>query len=179
MADLPHRAHRPGADVGLPQPRVAAADDRDRPGALLQRSRHRIWKKAKTSGNVLELVDVTADWCITCQVNKTAVMTRGEVAARLADGSVSPLRADWTRPDPAIARYLASFGRYGIHRVEDFYASWTLDSEGARKLAEGRPLRKVRDSNDKLLAARGGGLSGGLGEPVLHSRAPRGCSSVG
>jgi suppressor for copper-sensitivity B len=24
------------------------------------------------------------------------------------------MRADWTRPDPRIARYLASFGRYGI-----------------------------------------------------------------
>ena len=24
------------------------------------------------------------------------------------------MRADWTLPDPAIARYLASFGRYGI-----------------------------------------------------------------
>jgi len=24
------------------------------------------------------------------------------------------MQADWTRPDPAITRYLASFGRYGI-----------------------------------------------------------------
>ena len=24
------------------------------------------------------------------------------------------MRADWTRPDPRIADYLASFGRYGI-----------------------------------------------------------------
>ncbi len=59
-------------------------------------------------------VDVTADWCITCQVNKAAVVSRGDVAARLADGSVIPMRADWTRPSPVIARYLASFGRYGI-----------------------------------------------------------------
>lgn len=59
-------------------------------------------------------VDVTADWCITCQVNKAAVVSRGEVAARLADGSIVPMRADWTRPNDAIARYLASFGRYGI-----------------------------------------------------------------
>jgi suppressor for copper-sensitivity B len=27
---------------------------------------------------------------------------------------VVALRADWTRPDPAIADYLASHGRYGI-----------------------------------------------------------------
>jgi suppressor for copper-sensitivity B len=59
-------------------------------------------------------VDVTADWCITCQVNKAAVVSRGEVAARLADGRVVPMRADWTRPNDEIARYLANFGRYGI-----------------------------------------------------------------
>ena len=59
-------------------------------------------------------VDVTADWCITCKVNKAAVLDRDPVAARLADGAVLALRADWTNPDDGIARYLASFGRYGI-----------------------------------------------------------------
>lgn len=62
-------------------------------------------------------VDVTADWCITCKVNKAAVIDRGRVAATLGDGtggSVVPMRADWTRPDPAIAAYLRSFGRFGI-----------------------------------------------------------------
>jgi suppressor for copper-sensitivity B len=59
-------------------------------------------------------VDVTADWCITCQVNKAVVLSRGDVAARLADGSIVPMRADWTRPNDEIAAYLANFGRYGI-----------------------------------------------------------------
>ena len=60
------------------------------------------------------LVDVTADWCINCQVNKALVLDRGWVADQIASGKVIGLKADWTRPDPAIARYLASFGRYGI-----------------------------------------------------------------
>jgi len=59
-------------------------------------------------------VDVTADWCITCQANKTLVLNRGEVAKRLGGDDVVAMRADWTRPDPAIAAYLAKFGRYGI-----------------------------------------------------------------
>jgi suppressor for copper-sensitivity B len=79
------------------------------------------WDRAEierlvAAGNVV-FVDVTADWCITCQVNKSLVLTRGEVAARLAgqgNGRVVAMRADWTRPDPRIAEYLASFGRYGI-----------------------------------------------------------------
>jgi suppressor for copper-sensitivity B len=60
------------------------------------------------------MVDVTADWCLTCKVNKALVLERGAVAAALAQGGVAGLRADWTRPDPAISDYLASFGRYGI-----------------------------------------------------------------
>lgn len=60
-------------------------------------------------------VDVTADWCITCQANKKLVVTRGAVAQRLGDGAgVVAMRADWTRPDDRISRFLARYGRYGI-----------------------------------------------------------------
>ena len=59
-------------------------------------------------------VDVTADWCITCLANKGLVLDRGEARQRLAEAGVVIMQADWTLPDDAIARYLASFGRYGI-----------------------------------------------------------------
>jgi len=59
-------------------------------------------------------VDVTAEWCITCQVNKRMVLETGPVAERLASEGIIAMRADWTRPSDAIAAYLASFGRYGI-----------------------------------------------------------------
>jgi suppressor for copper-sensitivity B len=80
-----------------------------------------IWRKFEESelhrligeGHVI-LVDVTADWCINCQVNKTLVLDRGWAADALASSRIIALKADWTNPDPLIARYLASFGRYGI-----------------------------------------------------------------
>ncbi len=59
-------------------------------------------------------VDVTADWCVTCQWNKQTVLLRGDVARWLARPEVVAMKADWTRPDPAIADYLAQHGRYGI-----------------------------------------------------------------
>ncbi|WP_227010142.1 protein-disulfide reductase DsbD family protein [Pelagibius marinus] len=59
-------------------------------------------------------VDVTADWCITCQVNKKLVLNSDSVAALLSDPSVVRMRGDWTLPSDAISSYLASFGRYGI-----------------------------------------------------------------
>ena len=60
------------------------------------------------------VVDVTADWCITCQVNKAAVLDRGPVLARLQGPDTVAMKADWTRPNAEISRYLAGFGRYGI-----------------------------------------------------------------
>jgi suppressor for copper-sensitivity B len=59
-------------------------------------------------------VDVTAAWCLTCKVNEAAVLDRDPVAARLFGPDVVAMRGDWTRPDPALTRYLESFGRYGI-----------------------------------------------------------------
>ena len=62
----------------------------------------------------LVFVDVTADWCVTCKVNKRLVLDSDEVRDRLRAPNVICMRADWTRPSAEIAAYLASFGRYGI-----------------------------------------------------------------
>ncbi len=59
-------------------------------------------------------VDVTADWCLTCQVNKSFVLAQEDMMTRLEADGVVAMQADWTLPDDAIAAYLASFGRYGI-----------------------------------------------------------------
>lgn len=59
-------------------------------------------------------VDVTADWCITCQFNKKAVLETGAAADWLQQDNVVAMRADWTRPSDEISRYLNKFGRYGI-----------------------------------------------------------------
>ena len=60
------------------------------------------------------LVDVTADWCITCKANKTLVLDTKAARALFDAYDVILLRADWTRPDEAIADYLAANGRFGI-----------------------------------------------------------------
>ncbi len=60
------------------------------------------------------LIDVTADWCITCKVNKAVALENAQVITRLKDGKTIALRADWTKPNPEISAYLQSFGRYGI-----------------------------------------------------------------
>ena len=69
---------------------------------------------ALVAGGRTVFVDVTADWCITCQANKALVLGRGAVRARLDAPGVVAMQADWTRPDDAIARYLSNHGRFGI-----------------------------------------------------------------
>lgn len=48
-------------------------------------------------------VDVTADWCITCQVNKKIVLDAEPVASWLNSDGVVAMRADWTRPNQEIS----------------------------------------------------------------------------
>lgn len=59
-------------------------------------------------------VDVTADWCITCQVNKAFVLANSPIIDQLESDSVTAMQADWTLPDANISDYLASFSRFGI-----------------------------------------------------------------
>jgi suppressor for copper-sensitivity B len=82
---------------------------------------HRLWRpfdaaqipKLVAEGQVV-VVEVTADWCITCRVNEKLVLDRAPVVAALAQHNVVAMKADWTRPSEPIASYLAGFGRYGI-----------------------------------------------------------------
>ncbi|WP_158810495.1 protein-disulfide reductase DsbD [Beijerinckia sp. L45] len=69
--------------------------------------------KSLVSQGKTVFVDVTADWCLTCQANKRLVLSNTGMAARLNKAAV-PMQADWTRPNAAIAAYLAAYGRYGI-----------------------------------------------------------------
>ncbi len=96
---------------GPPDPATPAAPTA---GKIAWKPFDRAALDAVVAGGGTVLVDVTADWCITCQVNKTLVLERGRLADILGRGEVTAMRADWTRPDPDIAAYLASFGRYGI-----------------------------------------------------------------
>ena len=72
---------------------------------------------ARAEGKLV-FVDVTADWCSTCKANKALVLETVPIAPVLAalvdDGKLVMLKADWTRPDPRIAAFLASHNRFGI-----------------------------------------------------------------
>jgi thiol:disulfide interchange protein DsbD len=60
------------------------------------------------------LVNFTAAWCVTCQVNERLAFSSGEVAAAFARTGATYLVADWTRRDGVIAKALADQGRIGV-----------------------------------------------------------------
>ena len=60
------------------------------------------------------IVDVTAKWCITCQLNKQRVFQSKEVEKVIKNEDVIAMRADWTTPDIKITEYLSTFDRFGV-----------------------------------------------------------------
>lgn len=59
-------------------------------------------------------VDFTAAWCITCQVNKLAVLETTAARALFQERNVLLMRGDWTIYDPRITEALAEFGRASV-----------------------------------------------------------------
>jgi thiol:disulfide interchange protein DsbD len=60
------------------------------------------------------LVDFTAAWCVTCQVNEKVALSGGKVSEAFKAQNAVFLKADWTNRDPVIAKALAEFGRVGV-----------------------------------------------------------------
>ena len=95
-------------------------------------------------------VDVTASWCVTCQVNKRMVIYQGKTERALfSNPSVTPMQADWTNANPAIGKYLASFGRYGI----PFNAVYGLSAPKGIALSEVLTERTVLDALTRASAS--------------------------
>ncbi|MDE2580174.1 MAG: thioredoxin family protein [Rhodospirillales bacterium] len=59
-------------------------------------------------------VDMTAAWCITCQVNERVALAPANVRAAFAAHRVAYLVGDWTRQDATITAYLRAHGRDGV-----------------------------------------------------------------
>ncbi|WP_232821331.1 protein-disulfide reductase DsbD family protein [Oceanimonas marisflavi] len=87
-------------------------------------------------------VDITADWCITCQANKIGVIQRDPVYGALTQKDVVLMQGDWTRPDPVITDYLRAHGRAGIPFNQVFGPG----------LPEGREL-EVLLTSDRVVSA--------------------------
>ncbi|NBV05873.1 MAG: hypothetical protein EBS06_01375 [Proteobacteria bacterium] len=60
------------------------------------------------------VVDVTADWCITCKINKLTVLNSKEIIEKLNDPNIVTMRADITKPNEEAMMFLRKFNRFAI-----------------------------------------------------------------
>ncbi len=69
-------------------------------------------------------IDFTADWCLSCKVNEKNVLETDTVRTALKERGIVPVKADWTRRDESISRWLKQYGKAGV----PFYLF--IDSKG-------------------------------------------------
>jgi thiol:disulfide interchange protein len=67
----------------------------------------------RADGRVV-FVNITAAWCITCQVNERMALSSERVMDVFHDRDVAYLEGDWTNRNPEITRFLEAFGREGV-----------------------------------------------------------------
>ena len=64
--------------------------------------------------NQIVFVDVTADWCATCQYNKQRIINTESIQETFMINKVVQIKADWTLPNDEINEFLNKYNRYGI-----------------------------------------------------------------
>ncbi len=70
--------------------------------------------QSSINDNNIVFVDITADWCVTCQTNKIFVLNSKKVVNFLNEESVILYRGDWTYKNQKILAYLNRNKRSGI-----------------------------------------------------------------
>ncbi len=94
-------------------PTAASAEAPSGPGLVAETWSPEKVKDLQAAGRPI-LVDFTAAWCVTCQVNEKVALSGSKVAEAFKAQNAVYLKADWTNRDPVIARALAGFGRVGV-----------------------------------------------------------------
>jgi thiol:disulfide interchange protein/DsbC/DsbD-like thiol-disulfide interchange protein len=92
------------------------------------------------------MVDFTASWCLSCQVNERVALNQPSVQKAFQEGNVALLKADWTRGDDAITQTLAALGRSGVPA----YALYVPGAKTPTLLPEALTPGIVLDALNKL-----------------------------
>ncbi|PPR54695.1 MAG: Thiol:disulfide interchange protein DsbD [Alphaproteobacteria bacterium MarineAlpha5_Bin6] len=67
----------------------------------------------KQDNNII-FIDITADWCATCQYNKINVINSKEIIDIFEKNNVIKVKGDWTKPNDKIANFIQKYNKFGI-----------------------------------------------------------------
>ena len=84
---------------------------------------------ALTAAGEPVLVNLTADWCITCLANEKIALNTDRVNRALALNDVHTLKGDWTNYDADITQLLNRYGRNGVPLYLMFPADKDAEAE--------------------------------------------------
>ena len=101
------------------------------------------------------LVNFTAAWCVTCQVNERVAFSSGAVAAALKRTGAVYLVADWTNHDGAIAKALTDHGRIGVPLYLVYGAQGDQPKVLPQLLTPGLIVRALDDAAQGRIAEAG------------------------
>ncbi|KMO32455.1 thiol:disulfide interchange protein [Methylobacterium tarhaniae] len=99
---------------------LLAVLDRDRAGPVTVAAAEGVepFSQARLDALLAErrpvFVNMTAAWCITCQVNDRATLRAAAVQDAFKAHDVAQLKGDWTNQNPEITRVLEANGRSGV-----------------------------------------------------------------
>ena len=96
-------------------------------------------------GNTV-FIDITAEWCITCKVNKILVLNSKEFKNLIKDNNIILMRGDWTKPNKKINNFLHNTGRYGI----PFNAIYNPDYPDGLLFSEILSIKEIEDNLIKM-----------------------------
>src|SRR5690625_4934233 len=116
-----------GVLAGLGAAAGEGAGGRTGPGEPFSRER---LAELRADPETAVLVNVGADWCLTCQVNERVALETGAVQTLLEECRVVYMKADWTHRDEDISRYLAEFDRNSL----PFYLLYPRDGRPPERL---------------------------------------------
>ncbi len=84
------------------------------PGTLVKQEFSAATLQSLRNQNQVVLVNMTADWCITCKVNEQVALNSEEFSQLMAHPDVHYMVGDWTNKNQPIFDYLKSYQRSGV-----------------------------------------------------------------
>lgn len=98
----------------------------DKKIAYIDNSNQLLWKRHENINDILDIIDdhvkkekivilnISADWCLTCKYNKIAVLNNKQIIKVIKDKDIACIEGDMTKKNDQLMRFINDHNRVGI-----------------------------------------------------------------